>query len=157
MAAAASRSRFSLVALRVVAVDTEGVIDSVRPLCDGDVSAVVLLREGVAAEGLWIGEADRADRDATTDRLKAGLANPRAGAHVAVLDNQVVGFVHASDEKGCAHLGMFVERNHRGRGVGRRLLTAAIAWAQAAGCHKIALEVWPHNHSAIRLYELPDS
>lgn len=125
----------------------------VRPLHESEVSAVVVLREEVAAEGRWIGDADPADRDATAARLTARVADARSGAHVAVLDGRVVGFVSVSDVHGLAHLGMFVEREHRGQGVGRRLLAAAVEWARESGCHKVVLEVWPHNHVAIRLYE----
>jgi RimJ/RimL family protein N-acetyltransferase len=134
-------------------MDDEIVTVEVRPLRESEVLAVVLLREAVAAEGPWIGDADPADRDATVARLTARVADARSEAQVAVLDGQVVGFVSVSDVSGCGDLGMFVDRDHRGQGVGRRLLTAAVAWARERGCHKVVLEVWPHNHSAIRLYE----
>src|SRR5688572_2976429 len=42
--------------------------------------------------------------------------------------------------------------SHRGRGVGRALLTAVEARAQARGCCKITLEVLETNHRARALY-----
>jgi RimJ/RimL family protein N-acetyltransferase len=114
---------------------------------------VVLLREEVASEGRWIGEADPAERDSTAGRLTTRVSDPRSGAYVAVVGDRIVGFLSVTDVHGCADLGMFVKRDHRGQGVGRMLLTAAVAWAREAGCHKVVLEVWPHNDTAIRLYE----
>jgi len=38
-------------------------------------------------------------------------------------------------------------------GIGAALLDAAIAWATAAGAHKMALESWPHNTAALALYQ----
>ncbi|MDZ4233037.1 MAG: GNAT family N-acetyltransferase [Dietzia sp.] len=139
--------------MEVTAVKAGAVTEVLMPLRETDVSAVVHLREHVAAEGRWIGEADPTDRVATATRLKAGIEDPQSGAYVAVVSSQVVGFVSIYDRHGCADLGMFVAHSHRGQGVGRRLLDAAIAWGRAAGCHKIALEVWPHNQAAIRLYQ----
>jgi ribosomal protein S18 acetylase RimI-like enzyme len=47
---------------------------------------------------------------------------------------------------------MLIVEGWRGRGLGAALLDAAIEWASAAGAHKMALEVWPHNTAAIELY-----
>jgi ribosomal protein S18 acetylase RimI-like enzyme len=52
-----------------------------------------------------------------------------------------------------ADLGMAVLAAWRGRGVGSALLAEGIDQARAAGAHKIALQVWPHNRAAIALYE----
>ena len=51
-----------------------------------------------------------------------------------------------------AMLGMGVERGHRGRGHGRALLAAAIAWSRAAGLAWLDLGVFAHNHRARKLY-----
>jgi len=53
---------------------------------------------------------------------------------------------------GVADIGMPVVEAWRGRGIGKLLLASAIQWAADAGAHKMALEVWPHNEAAIRLY-----
>jgi RimJ/RimL family protein N-acetyltransferase len=47
---------------------------------------------------------------------------------------------------------MMVERAWRGRGVGTRLVEAAIEWARERGLHKLTLSVFPHNTAAIGLY-----
>jgi RimJ/RimL family protein N-acetyltransferase len=54
---------------------------------------------------------------------------------------------------GVADLGMAVLAAWRGRGVGSALLAEGIDQARAAGAHKVALQVWPHNSAAIALYE----
>jgi RimJ/RimL family protein N-acetyltransferase len=48
---------------------------------------------------------------------------------------------------------MAIVEGHRGVGLGRSLLDAAVGWARDRKCHKVALEVWPHNTRARRLYE----
>lgn len=41
-----------------------------------------------------------------------------------------------------------------GRWIGREApIDRAIAWARGQGAHKVALQVWPHNEPARRLYE----
>jgi GNAT superfamily N-acetyltransferase len=51
-----------------------------------------------------------------------------------------------------ALLGMGVERGWRGRGHGRALLAAAIAWARSAELAWLDLGVFAHNHRARALY-----
>jgi len=48
---------------------------------------------------------------------------------------------------------MAVVEDWRGRGVGSALMEACVEWAQEHGIHKLALQVWPHNDAALRLYE----
>jgi ribosomal protein S18 acetylase RimI-like enzyme len=49
-------------------------------------------------------------------------------------------------------LGIAVAADARGRGIGRRLMAQAIAWAKEAGVEKLVLSVYPHNDAAIALY-----
>jgi RimJ/RimL family protein N-acetyltransferase len=48
---------------------------------------------------------------------------------------------------------MLVKDRFRGRGVGSALLERGIAYAREQGCHKVALQHWPHNEAARALYE----
>jgi L-phenylalanine/L-methionine N-acetyltransferase len=52
-----------------------------------------------------------------------------------------------------ADLGLMVAATHRRRGIGRSLLDAAVAWAEASGVRKLELHVFPWNEPAICLYE----
>jgi RimJ/RimL family protein N-acetyltransferase len=54
--------------------------------------------------------------------------------------------------EGVWSIGMWILAEHRGKGGGRLLVDAAIE-ARPRDVHKIELEVWPENESAIRLYE----
>jgi ribosomal protein S18 acetylase RimI-like enzyme len=48
---------------------------------------------------------------------------------------------------------MAIAEGWRGRGVGTALMEGCVHWARERGVHKLALQVWPHNDAAIRLYE----
>jgi aminoglycoside 6'-N-acetyltransferase I len=41
--------------------------------------------------------------------------------------------------------GWYVAENHRQRGIGRRLLAAAEAWARSQGCVEMASDTWVDN------------
>lgn len=144
---------------RIWLVTAAGVTDDravgveVRPLAEHDAVAVAVLREQVAAEDRWIGEAPPEDRDHQVERLRAGITSPDVGSFVAVLADEAIGSAGVVNTGGRGELGMMIARGHRGQGIGRQLLRHALAWAKSAGCHKVVLEVWPHNDRAIGLYE----
>ena len=76
-----------------------------------------------------------------------------AASIVAVADSQVIGMIHVEVSRhGFGELGMLVDREWRGSGVGSGLLQAAIDWARDQGLHKLCLEVFAHNTAAIALY-----
>jgi ribosomal protein S18 acetylase RimI-like enzyme len=50
-------------------------------------------------------------------------------------------------------LGMGVRKDHRSKGIGRKLLEAATERAQGAGIERVELEVFASNRAAICLYE----
>jgi len=54
---------------------------------------------------------------------------------------------------GLLSLAVFAAIDARGRGVGRALISRAIARARASAAHKLALEVSAHNTNGIALYE----
>ncbi len=105
----------------------------------------------VAAEGEWIGT-ELPLRDDWAERFISGVGAPNSTWFVAEADQRIIGGLFMSDDAGLAHLGMAVADGYRGKGVGRALVTAGIDWARAQGCHKVALEMWPHNDRARRLY-----
>jgi [ribosomal protein S18]-alanine N-acetyltransferase len=72
---------------------------------------------------------------------------------VAVSGGHIIGILHVDVSRfGFGELAMLVDRGWRGRGVGSALLLASIDWARDHGLHKLCLEVFVHNSSAIALY-----
>ncbi len=126
----------------------------VREGAEADVPQMVDLLEAVAAEGRWIARELPMDRREVSERLAAAVGSERAVHYVAVADGAVVGQATAElAPYGVADLAMSVARSWRGAGVGTALLDAAVGWARRAGAHKLALQLWPHNVAARRLYE----
>lgn len=77
---------------------------------------------------------------------------------LALDGDAVVGWcdVLARDLEGFTHvgaLGMGVASSHRRRGIGERLVTAALERSRAAGLERVELEVFRSNGPAIALYE----
>jgi putative acetyltransferase len=76
---------------------------------------------------------------------------------VAVHGDRVIGHLNVAREEGpmtrhVASLGMAVDPDWRGRGVGSALMTEVIRWAREMGVEKLALSVYPHNEAALALY-----
>jgi len=141
-------------------VGDEGALAEVavlRPATGNDLDGLVELTWAVAAEGSWIGPEVPFDRVARRQLFAGLVSGPFSTIFVAdraaPAGPGVVGYITvAIDAYGVADIGMLVERDWRGRGIGKALLSAAIDWAGTAGAHKMALEVWPHNAAAIGLY-----
>ncbi|HKX24694.1 MAG TPA: GNAT family N-acetyltransferase [Actinomycetota bacterium] len=77
---------------------------------------------------------------------------------VAVGDGRVLGTLGLEREgnpvlRHIASLGMAVDRDWRGKGLGTALLAEAFRWAEWAGVEKLTLTVYPHNEPAINLYK----
>ena len=122
---------------------------AVRPAQAGDAQAMAELFAAVAHERDGIATEPPVD---IQDRA-ALFARTVSGSVVAVAGDQVVGLLHvAASRHGFGEIGMAVDRDWRGRGVGSALLQAAIDWARGAGLHKLCLEVFPHNAAGIALY-----
>ena len=117
-----------------------------------DVEAWIDGFEAVAAEGRWIGSEAPFDRPARRERWRRMLDDPDVVALVALDAEQLVGNASVHADRGLAELGMWIAASHRGQGIGRRLLDEAVAWTRGHSCHKLTLQVWPHNHAARRLY-----
>lgn len=92
------------------------------------------------------------------DRVRAMLASPDVFLYAAVEDGRIVGLVtllaipqitgvrgHIED--------VVVDEGHRGRGIARSLLEAAIVQAAKQGARTLDLTSRPSRESAHRLYE----
>jgi RimJ/RimL family protein N-acetyltransferase len=77
---------------------------------------------------------------------------------VAEVDGRIVARLSLSRDphpasRHVADLGLMVAEEYRRRGIGKRLLDEAVAWARASGIVKLELHVFPWNEPAIALYE----
>jgi RimJ/RimL family protein N-acetyltransferase len=126
----------------------------VRRATADDVDALVELFVAVVEEGRWLGTQPPVDRVAERERFTEDIGDADRASVVAVVDDEIVGHARVDvTSYNVAGLGMMVEAGWRGRGVGGALVRAAIDAARQLGAHKLALQVWPHNDVARRLYE----
>jgi len=122
---------------------------TVRPASVADARAMAELFAAVAEERTGIATEPPVDVEERTAQFAASIAE----SIVAVSDGQVIGHIHTGVRRyGVGEVGMLVDREWRGRGVGSALLQAAIAWARDQGLHKLSLEVFAHNAAGIALY-----
>ncbi len=122
---------------------------AVRPASAGDARAMAELFAAVAQER----DAIATEPPVELEERAALFAGTAAGTVVAVADGRVVGMLHVDVSRhGFGELGMLVDRDWRGCGVGSALLQATVEWARGAGLHKLCLEVFAHNSAAIALY-----
>jgi RimJ/RimL family protein N-acetyltransferase len=132
----------------------------IRRAAPGDAPALVELGRDVGAEReRWL-ITDGDWRDVSDERryLRAVRRSPHAAVFVADAGGRIVGRLSLARDSHpasphVADLGLMVAAPYRGRGVGRRLLDEAVAWAREVGIAKLELHVFPHNEPAIRLYE----
>jgi L-amino acid N-acyltransferase YncA len=96
----------------------------------------------------------------TPDERRAWLAGraPRHPALVAARGEAVVGWASLNpfNPRACYdHVGdfsLYVEREQRGTGIGRRLLDKLIETARGLGYHKLVLAAFPYNAAGCALY-----
>ena len=125
----------------------------VRRAVPDDVDAIVDLFVAVVDEERWLGTQPPVDRAAQHARFLEETTSDQCASLVALVDGELVG--HARVDMApyrVAGLGMMVDERWRGRGVGGALVRAVIDAARDLGAHKVALQVWPHNEAARRLY-----
>ena len=126
----------------------------VRPAAPDDVDALVDLFVAVVDEGRWLGTQPPVDRVVQRQRFLEHIGDaPDSAALVAMVDDSIAGhaWVDVTPYR-VAGLGMLVDAGWRGLGVGDALVGAAIHATRDLGAHKLALQVWPHNDVARRLY-----
>lgn len=132
----------------------------IRRATPADAAELVALARAVGAEPeRWLITASDW-RGASEERryLRSIRRSPNAAVLVAETAEGIVGRLSLARDPhpASAHvadLGLMVARSHRGRGIGRAFLEAAVDWARHAGVSKLELHVFPHNEPAIALYE----
>jgi len=101
-----------------------------------------------------------ASRQQIATRL-AGIESERSSRVLVAEDaaGNVIGWLHVAartqlTEDACAEiLGLVVDENARGAGVGADLIRAAEAWARAAGCTRIRVRSRETRERAHKFYE----
>jgi RimJ/RimL family protein N-acetyltransferase len=142
--------------LEPVATPPSGV--QIRPAHPGDARDWLEHIRRVAAEGRYIRtEVVRWTPREMRRRFRRSWTVARAYL-VADAQGRLIGALGIEREGNpvlhhVASLGMSVEEDWRGRGVGAALLAEAFRWARWAGVEKLALTVYPHNQRAINLYK----
>jgi ribosomal protein S18 acetylase RimI-like enzyme len=116
-----------------------------RALADSpDAFASTLARESARANDEW------------RDRLERGANSPRDFPALASVGDVPAGiaWTRFDDERpGVAHLfQVWVAPEHRGTGVGRRLVEAAIAWSRRSEVRVLELAVTRNGSAAAHLY-----
>jgi RimJ/RimL family protein N-acetyltransferase len=121
----------------------------VRPASPADARPMAELFAAVAEERTGIASEPPIDVEQRTAQFTASIAS----SMVAAAGDQIVGMIHTEVSRhGFGELGMLVDCDWRGLGVGSALLQATIDWARANGLHKLSLEVFAHNTAGIALY-----
>ncbi len=112
----------------------------------------------VAREGNFLSILDAFPMESTREYVRGNIA--QGYPHfVAVTGEQVIGWCDINSvsdrevHRHCGLLGMGLVAEYRRRGIGQRLITAAIDAAQRRGFLRIELKVRATNQAAIALYE----
>lgn len=128
---------------------------TVRALRRAEIEPLLDLLDAVAAERRWIASEPPIPRDRWREGFERNIDDDYSVNLAAVdADDCLIGQLDARGRVDRpAEIGMAVAEGWRGRGVGTALMQSCVDWARERGVHKLALQVWPHNDAAIRLYE----
>jgi ribosomal protein S18 acetylase RimI-like enzyme len=90
--------------------------------------------------------------------FQKSLIEKNAPVYYAVDNNRVVGWIDVGTGenprlKHRASMGMGVQKNYRGQGLGSKLMKAALDHAKQIGLEKVELQVYTTNVGAIALYK----
>jgi len=136
------------------AADPGGI--TIRPIALADIEAFAELTDLVMRERQFMAflEGFPIDEAAAFVARNMRLGNPQLVADDA---GRLVGWCDIRRETipvyaHCGHLGMGVHPDYRGRGIGERLIRAALGAARAAGFERIELSVYGRNTRAAALY-----
>ena len=137
-----------------------GNVDGIRIVPTGEehVEGFHAAVDVVARERRYLGLVEAPPLEASRAFVQAVQAG--GGVHLVAVaeDGAVVGWcdIHRSEREGfrhVGHVGMGLLPAYRERGLGRRLMEAALAKGWESGMERIELEVFASNPRAIALYE----
>jgi len=90
--------------------------------------------------------------DATRERVVRNLAKPTHRIYVARVEGGPVGTLGVNEEGHVYIVGFAVLPEHRGRGIGRRMLSEVVRVLRSEGWTDIRIEVATANENALSLY-----
>ncbi|HEV2890177.1 MAG TPA: GNAT family N-acetyltransferase [Frankiaceae bacterium] len=130
----------------------------VRTATPADVPALVELWQQLREEGPRRRAAEPAE--AAAGRIALVVQSEVARVLVAELDGEIVGMAQVSrtppgllsESTSITLAAMHVSDRHRRRGVGKALLTAAVAYAEEQGVEDVVVSVYPQHREANRFY-----
>jgi RimJ/RimL family protein N-acetyltransferase len=125
----------------------------IRPAEVSDAGALAAGMKAVVDEGRWLETQSDRPVEQLTEMFRSGLEDEHI-LFVVEKGGEIVGSIgiHPTRVHGVHSLGMWMLRDFRGQGWGRRLVQAALDEAEARGIRKVELEVFPDNGRAIALY-----
>jgi L-amino acid N-acyltransferase YncA len=125
----------------------------IRPLTSGDWPAV----EAIYAAGIATGDATFETAPPSWDEFDRGRL--RDHRLVAIEGGEIVGWAALSPTStrecyaGVVEHSVYVAESARGRGVGRALMEALVAAADAVGLWTIQTSIFPENEASLALHE----
>lgn len=128
----------------------------IRPARPSDARAFLEHWTAIVAEERFV-RSDEVQASTRAYRRRFRQRSDLATDLLAFEGGRLVGHVSVQRERHpvTRHVGSLaiaVASDARGRGIGRRLMTEAIAWSKQAGVEKLVLSVYPYNEAAIALY-----
>jgi GNAT superfamily N-acetyltransferase len=132
---------------------------TVRRVRITDAEQVRRARLAVLGEEEWRSHFLREEECFTVDdwaaRATRGAQSAEFATFVALREAELIGIADGwlTDDKAVDVAGMWVQPDHRGQRIGRRLLQAIDEWARTRGAVKLCLTVVTANAPARRLYE----
>jgi len=133
---------------------------TIRPVRSDDIAdaaGVAEVLNSVIAEGRYTALTGHWTPEAELAFLQS--LGPRSEILVAEVAGRIVGFqvlepfvTYTSTMDHVAHLGTYVHADFRGRGIGKQLATATLAFAQAHGYEKSVIYVLAGNQGGLAYY-----
>jgi len=109
--------------------------------------------DSVAHERKYLSSLEAPPIERSIAFVTANVANSNPH-YVALIDDRVIGWCDIVRDshpwkRHTGTLGMGVVAEHRGKGIGRELITAALAAAKASAFHRVRLDVYASNANAM--------
>jgi len=128
----------------------------VRKIQESDIEGFRAALVSVVNEKRFLATTEPPSVESTDDFIRRNIVNNYA-EFVAVVEGRVVGWadIIPFEKKIMKHaglLGMGVIAEHRGKGIGKALLSRTIEQAKENGLKRVELEVFAYNSVAIALY-----